>query len=189
MRDGGRAVLMTCGLRSLFVMAWLLVAMGVQGTGPARLSAAETESPHLQRATVFLKAGDYRHAVEACQADVREAPSARSYLFLTYVYHAIDGYLEHLAATDQWVRVEQLYLNLATGRTEDLIDPPEVLARIAKEMIQQAVQRQADVTAAMAARLDAALVKQLWQEQAAWRQARPTDWWSAVPPQWHWGGP
>lgn len=155
---------------------------------PWHVPAAERLS-NLQRATVFLKAGDYRHAVEACQTEVREAPSVRSYVFLTYVYHALDGYLEHLASTDQWVRVEQLYLNLVTGRPEDLADPPDVLARIAKELIQQAVQRQADVTAAMASRLDEALVKQMWQEQAAWRQARSADWWSGAPPQWRWDGP
>ncbi|MCS6263387.1 MAG: hypothetical protein H8K11_06470, partial [Nitrospira sp.] len=87
------------------------------------------------------------------------------------------------------VRVEQLYLNLSTGRSEDLIDPPDVLARIAKEVIQQAVQRQSDVTAAMAARLDEALVRQFWQEQDAWRRARPTDWWSGAPAEWHWDRP
>ncbi len=168
-------------------MALLLVGVVAQIAAPSHLQAAERAS-HMQRATVFLKAGDYRHAVEACQAEVREAPSARSYVSLTYVYHALDGYLEHLATTDQWVRVEQLYVNLVTGRTEDLVDPPDVLARVAKELIQQAVQRQADVTAAMAARLDEALVKRLWQEQAAWRQARPADWWSGVPPQWQWEG-
>ncbi|MBI4002501.1 MAG: hypothetical protein HY348_12045 [Nitrospira defluvii] len=168
-------------------MALLLIGMVAQLAAPSHLQAAERLS-HLQRATMFLKAGDYRHAVEACQAEVREAPSVRSYVFLTYVYHALDGYLEHLASTDQWVRVEQLYVNLITGRIEDLVDPPDVLARIAKELIQQAVQRQADVTAAMASRLDEALVKQMWQEQAAWRQVRSADWWSGVPPQWQWEG-
>lgn len=161
--------------------------MAAQLASPAHLQAAERPS-HLQRATVFLKAGDYRHAVEACQEEVRESPSVRSYVFLTYVYHALNGYLEHLASTDQWVLVEQLYVNLVTGRTEDLVDPPDVLARIAKELIQQAVQRQADVTAAMASRLDEALVKQMWEEQAAWRQVRPADWWSGVPFQWRWEG-
>ena len=162
--------------------------MLAQVTAPSHLQSAEPRS-HLQRAAVFLKAGDYRHAVEACQAEVREVPSVRSYVFLTYMYHALDGYLEHLARTDQWVRVEQLYLNLITGRTEDLADPPEVLARIAKELIQQAVQRQADVTGAMASRLDEAWSKQMWQEQAAWRKARSADWWSGVPPEWRWEGP
>jgi hypothetical protein len=136
-----------------------------------------------------MRAGDYRQAVEACQSEVRDFPSARSYTFLTYVYHALDGYVAHLAGTDQWVRVEQLYLNLAAARTEDLLDPPDVLARIAKEVIQQAVQRQADVTAAMANRLDHALVTRLWQEQTAWRQARPDDWWASAPPQWQWERP
>jgi len=171
--------------------SWLCVVIGLlcwmtsQILAPSHLFAEESPS-HLQRAVVFLKAGDYRQAVEACQAAVRDRPSVRTYAFLTYVYHALDGYLEHLSATDQWVRVEQLYLNLATGRSEDLIDPPDVLARIAKEVIQQAVQRQSDVTAAMAARLDAAVVKQLWQEQDAWRRAKPADWWSGVPPEWQW---
>lgn len=149
-------------------------------------AAAEFPLSHLQRAAVFLKAGDYRHAVEACREEAREVPSARSYVFLTYVYHALDGYLEHLSNTDQWVRVEQLYLNLITGRTEDLTDPPDVLARIAKELIQQAVQRQADMTGAMASRLNDGLAKQMWEEQAAWRKARSTDWWAGVPPEWSW---
>lgn len=155
---------------------------------PSHLYATERPS-FLQRAKVFLKAGDYRRAVEACQAEVQADPSVRSYVYLTYVYHALNGYLEHLAAADQWVRVEQLYLNLATGRPEDLVDPPDVLARIAKELIQQAVQRQADVTAAMAARLDEHSVARLWQEQTAWRQTHPADWWSGVPPEWQWDGP
>ncbi len=171
-----------------FPLIGLCVWVATLAAGPAQLAAAEPPT-HLQRAAVFLKAADYRQAVEACQAAVRDTPSARTYLFLTYVYHALDGYLQHLATTDQWVGVEQLYLNLATGRVEDLLDPPDVLARIAKELIQQAVQRQSDVTAAMAARLDEAMVRQLWQEQAAWRQARPADWWSAVPPQWQWESP
>ena len=171
-----------------FLVIGLFLWVGAQAAGLAQPATAE-QPTHLQRAAVFLKAGDYRQALEACQAEVREAPSVRSYVFLTYAYHALDGYLQHVAATDQWVRVEHLYLNLANGRIEDLLDPPDVLARIAKELIQQAVQRQADVTAAMAARLDEAMVKQLGQEQAAWRQARPADWWSAVPSQWQWERP
>ena len=174
-------------LRTILSASVLLIGMGVQLATSSPMQAAERPS-HLQRATVFLKAGDYRQAVEACQSEVREAPSARSYVFLTYVYHALDGYLEHVASTDQWVRVEQLYLNLIAGRVEELVDPPDVLARIAKELIQQAVQRHADVTAAMAARLDEALVKQLWQEQLSWRQSRPADWWFGAPPQWQWEG-
>jgi hypothetical protein len=162
------------GLSTLVLTAW-----------PADAPAAESQS-NLQRAAVFLKAGDYRQAVEACREEVQEVPSARSYVFLAYVYHALDGYLEHLANTDQWVRVEQLYLNLVSGRNEDLTDPPDVLARIAKELIQQAVQRQVDMTGAMASRLDADVTKQLWEEQAAWRKARPSDWWAGAPREWSW---
>ncbi len=170
-------------LNTILLVAGMLVGMMTQLAFPLIVQSAERQT-HLQRAAVFLKAADYRQAVESCQAAVRESPSPQSYVYLTYVYHALNGYLEHLAATDQWVRVEQLYLNLAAGRVEDLVDPPDVLARIAKELIQQAVQRQADVAAAMADRLDEALVKRLWMVQAAWRQARPADWWTGVPPEW-----
>lgn len=181
-------MLMKQGLKGFSLTAALCCWFILQWTAPLQLHAAEPRS-HLQRAAVFLLAADYRQAVEACQAEVREFPSARSYTFLTYVYHALDGYVEQLARTDQWVRVEQVYVNLATARIEDLLDPPDVLARIAKEVIQQAVQRQADVSAAMADRLDHALVTQLWREQAAWRQARPNDWWASAPPQWQWERP
>lgn len=174
--------------RTVLAMGLLLLAIAGQHLSPSDLAATEHPS-HLERAAVFLRAGDYRQALEACQMEVKEAPSARSYVYLTYAYHALDGYLQHLANTDQWVRVEQLYLNLSTGRVEDLLDPPDILARIAKEVIQQSAQRQADGSAAMAARLDDSLVKQLWQEQTTWRQARPHDWWSAAPPQWQWTRP
>ncbi|MBK9110500.1 MAG: hypothetical protein IPM88_02070 [Nitrospira sp.] len=50
--------------------------------------------------------------------------------------------------------VEQLYLNLAYRHTEDLVDPPGGLARMAKEMIQTSVRQQSDVSAAMAVRLN-----------------------------------
>jgi hypothetical protein len=182
------ASLVRLSRRNVLAASLLLLALAGQEICLPGPSAAE-HALHLERAAVFLRAGDYRQALEACQAEVKDAPSARSYVYLTYAFHALDGYLQHLANTDQWVRVEQLYLNLSTGRVEDLLDPPDVLARIAKELIQQAVQRQADVTAAMAARLDELLVKQLWQEQTAWRQARPGDWWSAAPPQWQWVRP
>ena len=174
-------------MRTILLASVLLIGMGMPFATSSPVRAAERSS-HLQRAAMFLKAGDYRQAVDACRSEVREAPSTRSYIFLTYVYHALNGYLEHLASTDQWVRVEQLYVNLIAGQPDDLVDPPDVLARIAKELIQQAVQRQADVTAAMAARLDEALVKQLWQEQASWRQSRPADWWFGAPPKWQWEG-
>ena len=75
--------------------SWLCVVIGLlcwmtsQILAPSDLFAEEPPS-HLQRAVVFLKAGDYR------QAAVRDRPSVRTYAFLTYVYHALDGYLEHL---------------------------------------------------------------------------------------------
>ena len=119
-------------------------------------------------------------------SQVDDVPSIKSYVALTYVYHAIDGYAEYLARHDKWVAMEHLYLNLGSRGVEDVVDPPDVLARIAKEVIQGSVQRQADVTAAMANRLGRDVVDQLWSEQTAWRKAHPDDWWSGVPDGWSW---
>lgn len=156
------------------------------GPGGAAADDGGLNPSHLARAKVFLAAGDFRRALDACQREVAERPSVNSYVFLTYLYQAVDGYLESLAKEDRWVAVEHLYLNLAAGRPEDLVDPPDVLARIAKELIQAAAQKQSDVTAAMATRLDSAAVATLWQQQKTWRQSHPTDWWLGVPPEWAW---
>lgn len=149
-------------------------------------AGAEQARNNLSRATVFLAAADYRHAVEMCQNEVAEAPSAESYVYLTYVYHALNGYLDHLAKTEQWVKVEQLYVNLAFQDVDALTDPPSILARMAKEIIYESAGRQADVAAAMAARLDEAATNRLWKQQTAWRAARPDSWWSGPPPEWKW---
>ena len=141
---------------------------------------------YLRRAKVFLAAGDYRRALDACLFHLWEQPSVESYVYLTYVYHAIDGYMDHLAAKDRWVAVEHVFLNLAARGANDLIDPPDVLARMAKEIMHGALQKQADVTSAMAARLDREAVNRLWKEQTAWRNARPDDWWAGVPEAWAW---
>jgi hypothetical protein len=178
----------TDGRKGLARAGTWLVLLSVLSAGVARsdAAAASEASSHLRRARVYLAAGDYRRAVEACQRQIDEAPSAASYVYLTYVYHAIDGYLEHLSKNDRWVGVEQLYLNLAMRGTEDLTDPPDVLARIAKEIIQGSVRQQSDVTAAMAARLDQETVARLWKQQTAWRAAKPDTWWSGVPEGWNW---
>jgi hypothetical protein len=143
-------------------------------------------SSRLSRAKVFLAAGDYRHAIEMCQKEVEEAPSTESYVYLTYAYHALNGYLDHLARTDQWVKVEQLYVNLAFRDLDALTNPPDILARIAKEIIHESAERQADVSAAMAARLNEAATNRLWKQQTAWRAAKPDSWWSGPPPEWSW---
>lgn len=141
---------------------------------------------YLRRARVFLAAGDYRRALDACLFHLWARPSVESYVYLTYVYHAIDGYLEHLAAHDRWMAVEHVFLNLAARGASDLIDPPDALARMAKEIMHTALQKQADVTSAMAARLDRESVNRLWKEQSAWRAAQPDDWWTGVPDAWGW---
>jgi hypothetical protein len=177
----------TSGQRAgVWVLAVMLGAPLMGWGGEPAQGLLERPRNHLARAKVFLAAGDYRRALEACRQEVEAAPSARSYVYLTYVYHAIDGYLDHLAKTDKWVAVEQLYVNLAGSEPQSLLDPPDVLARIAKEIIQGGVQKQSDVHAAMAARLDAGLTARLWKEQAAWRASKPDSWWSGVPESWGW---
>ena len=144
------------------------------------------QQSNLQRAKIFLAAGDFRHAIEACRQEVQEHPGAESYLYLTYVYQALGAYVEFLARADRWVAMEHVYLNLTSGTPEDLVDPPNVLARMAKEMIQESVRQQADVTAELATRLDSSKVSHLWPQQNAWRRARPDDWWFSIPPEWSW---
>jgi hypothetical protein len=169
--------------RIAFGLVMVLSVMGCSAPGTITASATPT---HLQRAKVFLAAGDFRRAVEACRQEVQEHPSARSYLYLTYVYQALDAYVESLAKADQWVAMEHLSLNLSSGGPEELLDPPNVLARMAKEMIQSAARQQGDVTAELATRLDPSIVSVVWPQQTAWRKAKPEGWWFAVPPEWPW---
>lgn len=162
----------------------VLALTGCHG-GPVQ-QVRDPGSSALERARVFLAAGDFRRALESCQEEVRQRPSAASYVYLTYMYHAIGGFLDHQAKQDRWVLVEQLVRNLSGDRPETLIDPPDVLARIAKEVIGESVQRESDVTAAMAGRLDETLTATLWTQQTYWRRAHPDDWWHGVPPEWRW---
>lgn len=179
-RRGGPAGRLGGGL----LLAALMLATAAGAGQPD--TAARSGHGHLARAKVFLAAGDYRHAIEACQRQVEEVPSVESYVYLTYAYQALEGYLEHLAKHDRWVQVGHLYLSLASRGTEDLVDPPDVLARIAKEVIQDGVRQHSDITAAMAARLDEQAVARLWKQQTAHRRARPEDWWFGVPAEWGW---
>lgn len=169
-----------------------LAGMGLGGVLLWGLSAAvppalaEATPTHLQRAKIYLAATDYRRAIQACERELEDRPSAASYVYLTYVYQALSAYLDHLAKTDRWVVVEQVFINLASEGIRDLVDPPSVLPRMAKEMLHESLRQQSDVTAAMATRLDQPLVNRLWQQQAAWRKAQPDAWWAGVPEAWNW---
>jgi hypothetical protein len=158
------------------------------GGGPAfgEPAAAVAGSPRtsLMKANIYLVAGDYRRALEACQKEIDNAPSVEAYIHLTYVFHAIDAYLDHLSKEERWNTVEQLHLNLAYKDPQDLIDPPGGLARMAKEMIQTSVHQQADVSAAMATRLNKSEADRLWQQQTQWRAANPQTWWTGMPDAW-----
>lgn len=173
---------------SRFAIIAVLGSASLLVTGPVGSGQVWAESvpnaPGLTKANVFLAAGDYRRALEWCHREITEWPSAASYIHLTYVYQAIDGYLEQLSQDERWTAVEQLYLNLAYREIEDLVDPPGGLARMAKEMIQTSVRQQSDVSAAMAIRLSKADSEGLWQEQTQWRAAHPTTWWTSFPEAW-----
>lgn len=157
---------------------------------PAFLLSAEPSRPAcgavdlMTKLDSYLAAGDYRRSLELAQREIDDVPSAASYIHLTYVYHAIDAYLEHLSQEERWPAVEHLYLNLTYRDTEGLVDPPGGLARMAKEMIQTSVRQQSDVSATMAARLDKAESDRLWSEQARWRRANEHTWWQGVPAPW-----
>jgi hypothetical protein len=156
------------------------------GCGSLRGGDDHSSLTNLQRARVFLAAADYRRAIEACQKEVTEHPSVASYVYLTYVYQALDAYVDWLALSDRWVLIEQLARSLSSGRPEDLLDSPDVLARIAKELIQESSRKQSDAVAAMATRLDAQTVADLWSRQKRWRIAQPERWWLGVPTEWSW---
>ena len=168
---------------SILLGGYVIVA---SGCGVLGSNTTQDVSSNLQRANVFLAAADYRRAIEACQQEIFERPSAKSYVYLTYVYQALEAYLESLARTDRWVVVEQLALSLSPGRPEELLDSPDSLARIAKELIQESTRKQSDVAAAMGTRLDAQAVSKLWLQQKRWREHQPEGWWLSVPIEWGW---
>lgn len=144
-----------------------------------------TRNP-LAHAKVYLMAGDYRRAVVACQENIDRNPSVEAYVYLAYVYQAIDGYLGSLAKQEDYVKVEQLALNLTARDILDLIDPPNVMPRMAQELIHEGIRQQFDVTAAMANRLSRTRTDELWAQQTRWRELKPDSWWTGTPEEWQW---
>lgn len=140
----------------------------------------------LAHAKAYLMAGDYRRAVEACQKNIDRDPSVEAYVYLAYVYQAIDGYLGSLAKQEDYVKVEQLALNLTTRDILDLIDPPNVMPRMAQELIHEGLRQQFDLTAAMANRLSRTRTDELWAQQTRWRELKPDSWWTGAPDEWQW---
>ncbi len=170
-------------------LSLLVLLLGWCFTGTS-VSVAENPmqnvQPPLARAKVYLAAGDYRRAVEACQMNIDQSPSVESYVYLIYVYHALDGYLEWLAKRDEWVKVGQLSLSMVNRGTMDLVDPPDLLARMAKELLHEGIRQQYDLVAGMANRLDRARTDELWLEVQAWEKTHPDNWWAGVPEPWRW---
>lgn len=172
-----------CGLISLLAVSLLFGLSSVYATSEMNL---DSKASLLHKAKVYVGAGDYRRAVEACQGYLDAHPSVEGYVYLAYVYETIEGYLDSLAKKDDWVKVGQLSLNLTGREMLDLIDPPNVLPRMAREIIGEGIRQQFDVTATMANRLDRVRTEQMWAQQTAWRQARPERWWAGVPEAWGW---
>jgi hypothetical protein len=171
-------------LKTFAALGLLVMLGGGLAFGEQAGSAPSVMRTSLEKAHIYLTAGDYRRALEVCKKEIDDAPSVDAYIHLTYVFHAIDAYLDHLSREERWNTVEQLYLNLAYKDPQDLIDPPGGLTRIAKEMIQTGVHQQSDVSAAMATRLNKSEADRLWQQQTQWRTANPDTWWAGIPDAW-----
>lgn len=172
------------GLFILFVGFWGLLDVSksmAEMAQPQRPSATD-----LARAKVFIQAGDYRRAVEVCQRNIDQHPSVEAYVYLAYVYQAIDGYLASVVKQEDYVKVEQLSLNLTAREVIDIIDPPNVMPRMAQELIHEGLRQQFDITASMANRLNRARTDELWLQQSAWRESQPDSWWADVPLEWKW---
>ena len=174
---------MYLGLLLLF-LGWCLTGTSVS---VAESSMQSVQAP-LVRAKVYLAAGDYRRAVEACQMNIDQSPSVESYVYLIYVYHALDGYLEWLAKRDEWVKVGQLALSMVDRGTLDLVDPPGLLDRMAKELLHEGIRQQYDLVAGLANRLDRSRADEIWLEMKAWKKTHSENWWAGVPEQWQWAG-
>ncbi len=170
-----------CSVFILFVCLWGLLDVSKSLAGTEQAQATE-----LARAKVFVQAGDYRRAIEACQRNIDQDPSVEAYVYLAYVYQAIDGYLAFLAKQEDYVKVEQLSLNLTAREVIDIIDPPNIMARMAQELIHEGLRQQFDISASMANRLNHARTDELWLQQAAWRESQPDSWWAGVPKEWQW---
>jgi hypothetical protein len=151
-------------LKTFAALGLLVMLGGGLAFGEQAGAAPSVMRTSLAKAHIYLAAGDYRRALEVCQREIDDAPSVEAYIHLTYVFHAIDAYLDHLSKEERWNTVEQLHLNLAYKDPQDLIDPPGGLARMAKEMIQTSVHQQSDVSAAMATRLCKSEADRLWQQ-------------------------
>lgn len=171
----------------LFVLIVLFAGMLEGASSLAKTSKGQTVvNTDLARAKVYLQVGDYRRAVEACQRNIDQNPSVEAYVYLAYVYQATGGYLAYLAKQEDYVKVEQLSLNLTAREVIDIIDPPNVMPRMAQELIHEGLRQQFDITASMANRLNRTRTDELWLQQSAWRKLQPDAWWAGVPQEWPW---
>lgn len=177
-------VVTRCVIFGVFCSTFVLFS--VQEVKAKKRIQEALSASHLHRADTYLAAGDYRRAVEACQEYLDEYPSVEGYVYLAYVYEAIEGYLAALQKKDDWVKVGQVALNLTSRELIDIIDPPNAMPRMAREMMHEGLRQQFDITSSMANRLDKKQTEKLWMQQTKWRKANPDDWWSGSPEKWDW---
>ena len=100
-------------LKTFAAIGLVVLLGGRPAFGEPAAAVAGSPRTSLTKAHIYLVAGDYRRALEACQREIDNAPSVEAYIHLTYVFHAIDAYLDHLSRKEWWNTVEQLYLNFA----------------------------------------------------------------------------
>ena len=167
------------GMALMFVSVW-----NVEVSRPAGVQADTFTD--LQRAKIYLAAGDYRRAVEACQQHIEQTPSVESYVYLIYVYHALDGYVEWLDQQDNCGDVGRVAMSMVNRGTLDLVDPQDMLSRMAKEILKEGIRQQFDIVAGTANRLNKPRADEMWLERKAWQEAHPHDWWTGVPESWNW---
>ena len=130
------------------MQCWIIVGMlfmfvSIWNTEVSRAAEVQADTfSDLHRAKIYLASGDYRRAVEACQQHIEQTPSVESYVYLIYVYHALDGYVEWLAQQDNWGDVGRVAMSMVNRGTLDLVDPPDMLSRMAKEILKEGIRQQ-----------------------------------------------
>ena len=90
-------------LKTVAVLGLLVMLGGGPAFGEPAAAVAGSPRASLMKANIYLVAGDYRRALEACQKEIDNAPSVEAYIHVTYVFHAIDAYLDHLSKEERWM--------------------------------------------------------------------------------------
>ena len=91
-----------------------------------------------------------------------------------------------LAQQVNWGDVGRVAMSMVNRGTLDLVDPQDMLSRMAKEILKEGIRQQFDIVAGTANRLNKPRADEMWLERKAWQEAHPHDWWTGVPESWNW---